>query len=56
MTYDEIRTELSALVPLMTEKGLRLPEASLRIASDAKTFLALCHALPTKTWADQCLT
>jgi hypothetical protein len=54
MTYDEIKTALAEIVPMMAEKGLRLPEAMAHINGQGQSWIIACHAkTPSSFYADE---
>jgi hypothetical protein len=54
MTYDEIKTALAEIVPMMAEKGLRLPEAGASINADGTSWVIISHAkTPSSFYADE---
>jgi len=54
MTYDEIKTALAGIVPMMTEKGLRLPEAIARINGEGTSGVIIGYAkTPSSFYADE---
>ena len=55
MTYDEIKTALAEIVPMMVEKGLRLPAARINIDGEGDAWVTIARAKTISSfYADQC--
>ena len=54
MTYDEIKAALAGIVPMMVDKGLRLPEARATIQAEGNSWIILARAkTPSSFYADE---